>query len=463
MTMVSENGLATASLDGDSARSVDDGEFDFVLSLVEKRLPDELERLRLAGRDVGVDDEAVVAAHVISDEFASVNERRLHDGRARLSPMEMDALSQELLNHLYGMGGLQRYIDDPDLENIVANGAFDVFITYADGRDVKVPPVARTHEQLIANVKNAARRLGLGEQRWDTQAWQLDLQLPDGSRLHAVLGGPTVSGVSPVPLVSIRRHRFNDLDLDDLVRLGMLPELAARFLRSCVRARRTMVISGGTNTGKTTLCRALCHEIPAFERLVTVEKQLLELGLSRSGRHPNCVELYSRQPNIEGHGGVAVAELVRATLRMNPSRVIVGEALGDEVVPMLMAMSQGNDGSLCTIHADSSEMTFSRLASYAYEAPERLDPKATYQRIAGSVHFVVYITGERYPAAPMRRYVSSVREVTCLDDAGYVASSEVFSIGPDGALRPAAALSPRHGDLLARFGYDPADHEAWWS
>ena len=132
------------------------------------------------------------------------------------------------------------------------------------------------------------------------------------------------------------------------------------------------MIAGATNAGKTTLLRALANEIPPHERLITVERAL-ELGLDEfQDLHPNVVAFEERLPNSEGQGGVTMAELVRRSLRMNPSRVIVGEVLGDEIVTMLNAMSQGNDGSLSTIHANSSLEVFNRISTYAIQAAERL-------------------------------------------------------------------------------------------
>lgn len=434
-----------------------------LVDVVSRRLPDEVDTLIRGGHRVDGADERVLAVRLAADEIPTLDAQRLRAGRPRLAPEEIDTLTEALLARLFGLAGLQVYVDDPEVESIDANGHQHVFVTYADGRCMPVPPVAASEMDFIDVIKAAARRLGLGERRWDTTEPVLYLQLPDGSRLTAVLGGVTERGMSPVPIVSIRRHRFSDLTLDDLVRFGALTDQATTFLRAAVLARRTILVSGGTNTGKTTLLRALCHEIPPFERLVTVERDLLELGLHLSPRHPNVVPLHSRQANVEGEGEVDVAQLVQATLRLNPSRVIVGEVLGDEVVPMLNAMSQGNDGSMCTIHADSSEMTFSRLATYAVQAPERLPSEATAQLVAGAVHLVVFLAGERYADRPMRRYVSSIREVTGLTDAGRVASSELFAIGPNGRLEPAAGLSPALQTQVARTGYDSAGHVAWWS
>ena len=339
-----------------------------------------------------------------------------------------------------------------------APSATTLEIVDADGRVVIVGPVARSESEFIDVIKAAARRLGLGERRWDTTEPILYLQLPDGSRLTAVLGGRSERGMAPVPIVSIRRHRYSTLNLDDLVSMGALSPLAASFLKAAVLARRTILVAGGTNTGKTTLLRAMCSDIPEHERLITVERDLLELGLHHSTRHRNVVPLYSRQANVEGEGEVTVAQLVQATLRLNPSRVIVGEVLGDEVVPMLNAMSQGNDGSMCTIHADSSEATFSRLATYAVQAPERLSHAATSALVAGAVHFVVFVDADRHPDRPMRRFVASIREVTGLADSERVSSSEVFALDANQELQPASALAPRHRELFARFGYTPANH-----
>jgi pilus assembly protein CpaF len=434
-----------------------------LMSVVSRRLPDEIERLSNAGQRIESSDERVLAVRLVSDEIPNIDANRLRGGLPRLTLDETDTLTEALLARLFGLAGLQQYVDDPAIESIDANGHKNVFVTYADGRTIQVPPIAGSEVEFIDVIKAAARRLGLGERHWDTTEPILYLQLPDGSRLTAVLGGRSERGMAPVPVVSIRRHRFSDLELADLVRFGAMTEQAAIFLGAAVRARRTILVSGGTNTGKTTLLRALCHEIPSYERLVTVEKDLLELGLHHSPRHPNVVPLHSRQANVEGEGEVTVAALVQSTLRLNPSRVIVGEVLGEEVVPMLNAMSQGNDGSMCTIHADSSEMTFSRLATYAVQSEQRLPAEATYQLISGAVHFIVFLSGDRAPDQPVKRYVSSIREVTGLTDGGRVSSSEVFAMSPHDRLEPAAGLSPRHQNLLTRFGYDSTSHQAWWS
>ena len=214
------------------------------------------------------------------------------------------------------------------------------------------------------------------------------------------------------------------------------------------------MIAGATNAGKTTLLRAIANEIPPGERLITVERAL-ELGIDHfPDLHPNALAFEERLPNSEGQGGISMAELVRRSLRMNPSRVIVGEVLGDEIVTMLNAMTQGNDGSLSTIHANSSLEVFNRIATYAIQSAERLPVEATHMLIAGAVDFVVFIEKRNDYArgGRLRRYVSSIREVTGVD--GRVLSSEVFTPGPGGRAVPHAPVAC--AALLAEHGYDPA-------
>ncbi|HEV2360786.1 MAG TPA: ATPase, T2SS/T4P/T4SS family, partial [Acidimicrobiales bacterium] len=208
-------------------------------------------------------------------------------------------------------------------------------MTHADGTKVRVAPVAETDDELVEVIRSAAARFGLSERRFDNSCPELDLRLPDGSRLSALMS------VTARPALSVRRHRYVDLELADLTNMGALDEEVAVFLAAAVRARKNIVVGGAMNSGKTTLVRALASEIPPRERVVTIE-QAFELGLdSMPDRHPDLVALEARHANAEGEGEIQMARLVRRALRMNADRVVVGEVLGDEVLPMLNAMSQG--------------------------------------------------------------------------------------------------------------------------
>src|SRR5262249_12995419 len=369
-------------------------------------------------------------------------------GRAPLTAQEEEELATGIHAALFGVGRLQPLLEDERIENIDVNGCDRVFLSYADGREVMVEPVADSDEELVELIQALAAYSGLSSRPFDTAHPQLDLRLPDGSRLSAVMD------VTLRPAGSIRRARLGKVFLADLVGNGtLLPELGD-FLTAATGARKNIMIAGATNAGKTTLLRAIANQIPPGERLVTVERAL-ELGIDHFPElHPNVVALEERLPNSEGEGAITMADLVRRSLRMNPSRVIVGEVLGDEIVTMLNAMTQGNDGSLSTIHANSSLEVFNRITTYAIQSAERLPVEATHMLIAGAVDFVIFIEKRNDYAGGgrLRRYVSSIREVTGVD--GRVLSSEVFTSGPDGRAVPHAPVAC--AALLAEHGYDPA-------
>src|SRR5580704_4770961 len=394
------------------------------------------------------EDERQFARAIISQVLEEHARTEILSGRPPLNAQEGTDLAEAIHAALFGVGRLQPLLEDLDIENIDINGCDRVFIGYADGSEVMTEPVAETDAELIELIQVLAAYSGLSSRPFDTANPQLDLRLPDGSRLSAVMD------VTLRPAISIRRARLGKVFLADLVANGtLLPELGG-FLTAAVAARKNIMIAGATNAGKTTLLRALANQIPSIERLVTVERAL-ELGLDQFPElHPNVVAMEERLPNSEGQGAISMAELVRRSLRMNPSRVIVGEVLGDEIVTMLNAMTQGNDGSLSTIHANSSMEVFNRIATYAIQASERLPIEATHMLIAGAIDFVVFIEkrNEFARGGRLRRFVNSIREVTGVD--GRVQSSEIFTAGPDGRAVQHAPLSC--SEELLMHGYAPA-------
>jgi pilus assembly protein CpaF len=216
-----------------------------------------------------------------------------------------------------------------------------------------------------------------------------------------------------------------------------------------------VIICGGTDTGKTTFLRAMAKAIPPEERLITIE-DTDELALDEDPDHPDCVALQAREPNVEGEGGIDLAELVRWALRMSPDRVILGEARGGEVVPLLNCMSQGNDGSLATIHTSSSKQAFTRLMTYAAQSAERLPFESTAPLVGGAVHFVVHLAWSTDGV----RVVSSIREVLHAEGAEVI-SNEVFKPGPDRRAVPAAPLRTDTLDELTAAGFNPDVIRGW--
>ena len=399
------------------------------------------------------EDERQLAQALLARALESYARAEVVAGRRPLTAAEEEQLAEAVQSALYGVGRLQPLLDDPTIENIDINGCDQVFVSYADGREELVDPVAETDDELVELIQLLGAYSGLASRSFDSANPQLDLRLPDGSRLSAVMD------VCARPSVSIRRNRLQKVFLSDLVGNGSISDELQSFLAAAVAARKNLMIAGATNAGKTTLLRALGNEIPPHERLITVERAL-ELGLGDFPElHPNVVAFEERLPNSEGQGHISMAELVRRSLRMNPSRVIVGEVLGDEIVTMLNAMSQGNDGSLSTIHANSAIEVFNRISTYAIQAQERLPVEATHMLIAGALDFVVFIEKRNdYTAGGrLRRYVSTVREVNGID--GRVLSTEVFAPGPDGLAMPHAPISCL--DELIACGYEPDRYRGW--
>jgi len=373
-------------------------------------------------------------------------EAELMANRPLLDNATEQRIVTEVLDETFGMAGLQPLLDDESIENINVNGCDRVFVRYADGSRAQLPPIAATDEDLAALVRTLAAHSGAEERRFDRGSPAVNLQLPDGSRLFAVLA-VTAGGR---PSVAIRRHRYRTVTLPDLRRLATIDDHLTEFLTALVQARKNLLITGGTGIGKTTLLRALASAIDPSERLVTIE-DAFELGLDTDpARHPDVVALQAREANIEGEGAISQAELVRWALRTSPDRVMVGEIRGPEVVPMCNAMSQGNDGSMATLHASSSRIAFTRLAAYAAQGPERLPLQATNLLIASAVHFVIHLA----PTPTGVRVVSSIREVIDADDRQIV-SNEVYQPGPDRRAVPAAPLRTETAEELIAAGLDP--------
>jgi len=387
------------------------------------------------------EDERQFARALIAGVLEEHARTEITAGRAPAGAQEEEELAGAIHAALFGVGRLQPLLDDPQIENIDINGCDRVFLSCADGREVMAGPVADSDEELVELIQALAAYSGLSSRPFDTANPQLDVRLPDGSRLSAVMD------VTLRPAVSIRRARLGKVFLSDLAGNGTMSPEVASFLAAAAAARKNLMIAGATNAGKTTLLRAIVNEIPPGERLITVERAL-ELGIDHfPDLHPNALAFEERLPNSEGHGGISMAELVRRSLRMNPSRVIVGEVLGDEIVT-----------TLSTIHANSSLEVFNRIATYAIQSAERLPVEATHMLIAGAVDFVIFIEKRNDYAhgGRLRRYVSSIREVTGVD--GRVLSSEVFTPGTDGSAVPHAPVAC--AALLAEHGYDPA-RAAW--
>jgi pilus assembly protein CpaF len=369
----------------------------------------------------------------------------LSAGRSLLTPQVEARIGQAIRDRFLGLGGLERHINDPSVEDIRGNGCDQITIRRADGSRVQVEPVADSDEDLIDLLRMVAARSGNEERRFDRGNPMVSVVLADGSRLFAVMS------VSSRPLFAIRRHRFRRTTLAELAGLGLMDQALVELFAAAVRARLNFMVAGPAGVGKTTFVRALASEIPSWERIVTVE-DVAELRLDEDPAHPDAAALQAREANLEGEGAISLGQLIRGALRMSPDRVIVGEVRGgEELLAALNAMSMGTDGSMATIHASSSRGVFGKLIAYAAQSAEKLDAAATNAMVGDALDLVVHIGYTR----DGQRVVTSVREVTGCD-GGQVTSNELFRPGAD---RRAVPGSPPSGELLDRLidaGLDPA-------
>ncbi len=393
-------------------------------------------------------DEQQLAITLIDQVVSDYMQRQLRDGADVPVDRSLDEqLAGGVYSAMFGAGELQELLDDERVENIDINGCDEVWVTYAgESEPVRHRALAPTDEDLIAIIQGQAAHSGINARPWTPATPQLDLRLGDGSRLSAVMTA------GERPSVSVRRNRYPQMFLPKLVELGTVDERVAQFLQALVRSRMNVMVAGATNAGKTTLLRGLINCIDGHERLITVEKAL-ELGLRRHpGLHPNVVEWEMVLPDAEGRGGISMASLVQRSLRQNPSRVIVGEVLGDEIVVMLNAMSQGNDGSLSTIHARSSVAVLDRIASYAAQA-ENLSFEVTHSLIAGAIDFIVFIRQNPYMGG--LRTVSEVLEVVGFDGDRVTHSHVFVPSDVDGrAVRSESSVSEARLKRLESAGYN---------
>jgi Flp pilus assembly CpaF family ATPase len=304
-------------------------------------------------------------------------------------------------------------------------------------------PIVDSDQELVELIRHIATRHTPYERRFDSANPELNLQLNDGSRLFATME------VAQRPSLVIRRHGFDISTLDQLLELNFMSSSVAAFLSAAVLARRNIVVAGGTGSGKTTLLRALLNEIPANERLVTIE-DAYELGIDRfEDLHPDYDALQSRPPNTEGVGEIDLVRLTRMALRMDPDRVIVGEVRGAEAFPMLLAMSQGNNGSMCTIHADSARSVIPKLAAYIALADTGLPAATINMLISSSLHLVVHVENTEWG-----RRLTSVHEIVDVADS-YVVTNSLFKLDDVGNLMVDYPMRHETLELLIRFGFDP--------
>ncbi len=343
---------------------------------------------------------------------------------AVLDERDRRELCERVLRLATGLGPLEPLLADPSVDEVMVNGPDSVWVERR-GRVERAGVQFAGEAELLHAIERILAPLG---RRVDEASPLCDARLADGSRVNVVIPPLALGG----PCLTIRRFRRHGFSLEDLVENGTLPAELSEFLARCVRGRASILVSGGTGSGKTTTLGALSGALPEGERIVTIE-DAAELRL----RQPHVVRLEARPPNLEGRGEVTIRQLVRNALRMRPDRIVVGEVRGGEALDMLMALNTGHEGSLTTVHANSPPDALRRVETLALMAGVGLPHAAVREQLASALQLVVHQA--RGPDG--RRRVESVAEVVRLGDAA--GTRELYTLG--GGLR-----APLDGNLARR-------------
>jgi len=341
------------------------------------------------------------------------------DQRVPLSYEEQEKIQADLLDEVFGLGPLEPLLRDPKISDILVNDKDHVFIEKG-GLLQRANISFRDDRHLMQIIDRIVSRVG---RRVDESSPMVDARLPDGSRVNAVIPPLALDG----PSMSIRRFGTGPLAANQLVKLNSISAEMMEVLSAAVKARISIVISGGTGSGKTTLLNIMSQYIPNNERLVTIE-DAAELRLAQE----NIVRLETRPPNIEGQGAIRQRQLLINSLRMRPDRIIMGEIRGEEAFDMLQAMNTGHEGSMTTIHANTPRDAIARLESMVAMGNMNLPEKSVRQQIAAAITIVI----QANRMSDGSRKVTSVSEITGMEE-NVISMQEIFSfekkgIGPDG-------------------------------
>jgi pilus assembly protein CpaF len=376
--------------------------------------------------------------HIIAELMAEVGDLPLNRG-------ERQVLAAELIDEVTGLGPLEALLRDPSISDILVNTANKVYIERG-GRLERVATRFRDNDHLQQIINRIVSRVG---RRVDDSSPMVDARLPDGSRVNAVIPPLALDG----PLLSIRRFGRSPLRFADLVSSASVTPHMVGLLGACVRAKVSILISGGTGTGKTTLLNALSAFIPESERVVTIE-DAAELQLQQE----HVARMETRPPNVEGKGEIVARDLVRNALRMRPDRIIVGEVRGSEVMDMLQAMNTGHEGSMTTIHANTPRDAITRLESMAGMSGVALSEALIRQTISRSLQVIVQLSR----GTDGKRRISSISEITGME-GNVITMQEIFlfqqlGTGEDGKILgefQVTGVRPRVLEKIARAGIDP--------
>jgi len=315
----------------------------------------------------------------LRSEIGRVVEKLLDDERVPMTAIEQNRIIEEVLDEVLGLGPLETLLKEPSISDILVNRFDKVFIE-RNGKLSETTVRFKDDAHLLHIIEKIVSQVG---RRIDEAQPIVDARLPDGSRVNAIIPPLALDG----PCLSIRRFGRHVITQEEMVQYRTIMPAMLRFLAACVQAKTTVLISGGTGSGKTTTLNALSRFIPEDERIVTIE-DTAELQLQQ--RH--VVKFETRPPNLNKEGGINQRQLLRTALRMRPDRIIVGECRGAEALDMLQAMNTGIEGSMSTVHANSPKDAFSRLETMVMMADLDIPTRVILQQLASAIKLVVQVS-----------------------------------------------------------------------
>ncbi|MFH1191198.1 MAG: ATPase, T2SS/T4P/T4SS family [Candidatus Omnitrophota bacterium] len=373
---------------------------------VHRRVIQELDLRRLdrvAGDPEKIKDlrlKIILAANIaLADETGSLISSR----------EEREALIKEIADETLGLGPLEDLINDPQVTDILVNNKSQIYVERY-GKLEQVTKRFVSNDQVRQIIERIIAPLG---RRVDESVPMVDGRLADGSRVNAIIPPLSLTG----PTLTIRKFSQERLKINNLVQLNALNDVMGNFLRACVLMRKNIIVSGGTGSGKTTVLNVLSEFVPEGERVITIE-DAAELKLD----HQHWIRLESRPPNIEGKGAIFVRDLFRNSLRMRPDRIIIGECRGEETMDMLQAMNTGHDGSMTTIHANSTQDVLVRLDSLILMSGIEIPLRAIREMIASSIDMIVHTAR----LSDGSRKVTQITEITGMVDEVHIGLSDLF-------------------------------------
>jgi pilus assembly protein CpaF len=385
---------------------------------------------------------ATLPADVVQQQIRRIVEDMLVDDDTPLSRTEREQLVVEVQHETFGLGPIEPLMQDPTVSDILVNGPHEVYVERR-GKLTKTNAIFRDDAHLMQVIERIVSAVG---RRVDESSPMVDARLKDGSRVNAIIPPLALDG----PVLSIRRFAVDPFKMSDLLQFGALTEQLAAVMKAAVQARLNILVSGGTGAGKTTLLNILSNYIPSDERIVTIEDSA-ELQLQQE----HVVRLETRPANIEGVGAVTSRDLVRNALRMRPDRIVVGEVRGAEVLDMLQAMNTGHDGSMSTVHANSTRDALSRIETMVLMSGISLPMRAMRDYIASALDVVLQLAR----LSDGTRKLVRVTEIVGMEE-DVVTTQDIFvfeqqGLDKDGRVRGfhrATGVRPRFSERLERAG-----------